>query len=176
MDFYYSPENKGICYLYTSQSECFLHCVDASNHQTISRMFLFADNYRSALNDVIFLCKEYGVTELEVKILSRREMNFRNNQHFGVEQRFDPDTAINMLSNNGIVIRKIENKNESFPSKIAYRKIVKNMWEIWKFEEIEIFENFSFMGLLFPTEIDEPSNDPIEGGDFCVVDQRQIWT
>merc|ERR1712066_306711 len=124
MDFYYSPENKGICYLYTSQSECFLHCVDASNHQTISRMFLFADNYRSALNDVIFLCKEYGVTELEVKILSRREMNFRNSQHFGVDQRFDPDTAINMLNNNGIVIRKIENKNESFPSKIAYGPIV----------------------------------------------------
>merc|ERR1712066_357829 len=125
MDFYYSPENKGICYLYTSQSECFLHCVDASNHQTISRMFLFADNYRSALNDVIFLCKEYGVTELEVKILSRREMNFRNGgAHFSVEQRFDPDTAINMLSNNGIVIGKIENKNESFPSKIAYGPIV----------------------------------------------------
>jgi len=125
MDFYYSPENKGICYLYTSQSECFLHCVDASNHQTISRMFLFADNYRSALNDVIFLCKEYGVTELEVKILSRREMNFRNaGAHFNVEQRFDPDTAINMLSNNGIIIGKIENKNESFPSKIAYGPIV----------------------------------------------------
>ena len=49
-------------------------------------------------------------------------MNFRNNgAHFSVEQRFDPDTAINMLSNNGIVIRKIENKNESFPSKIAYK-------------------------------------------------------
>jgi len=121
MDFYF-PENKGICYLYTSQSECFLHVVDASNHQTIVRMFLFADNYMKALNDVIFLCKEYGVTELEVKILSRREMSFRSTHHN--DQRFDPDTAINMLSNNGLTIGKIENQNESCPTKIAYGPIV----------------------------------------------------
>jgi len=120
MDFYF-PENKGICYLYTSQSECFLHVVDASNHQTIVRMFLFADNYMKALNDVIFHCKEYGVTELEVKILSRREMNFRSTHN---EQRFDPDTAISMLSNNGLTIGKIENQTESFPTKIAYGPIV----------------------------------------------------
>jgi len=115
MDFFLS-QSTGICYLYTSHSECFLHVVDASNHNTIVRMFLFPDKYMKALNDVVFLCKEYGVTELEVKILSRRELNFRNSS---VEQRFDPDTAINMLSNNGLTIGKIENQQEgpTFPSK-----------------------------------------------------------
>merc|ERR1712071_390327 len=99
-----TTENTGVCHLYTSKSECFLHILDQSSHQTIVRMFLFKDKYMNAVKEIAFLCKELSITELEIKIMTRQDTAFSCTDH----SRFDPDIAISALRTNGMNIAKIE--------------------------------------------------------------------